>query len=228
MPTAFVIGASAGIGLAICRRLVDGGWTVTGLSRGAAGLESERYRHVIADVRAASYRDVLTATLDHVPEVCIYAAGIGHELDLADPSREADVFATNLLGAVITAEVMIPRMVGAGAGHLIGLSSQADRLIDRQAPSYAASKAGMSSYLEGLALACRPHGVAITNVRFGFVDTAMSRGQGPRPFLITAERAARIVERCIARRPIRKTYPLRMAALLWLVRWGARLRIWAS
>jgi NAD(P)-dependent dehydrogenase (short-subunit alcohol dehydrogenase family) len=234
--TAIVIGASTGIGLAICRRLVDGGWAVTGLSRRAAGFEADRYRHVVADVRAENYRDVLTAALDHglasaadpgPPDLCVYAAGIGHELDLADPSHEAEVFATNLTGAVITAEVVIPRMIAAHRGHLIGLSSQADRLIDRHAPSYAASKAGLSSYLEGLGLACRPHGVAITNVRFGFVDTAMSRGQ-PRPFLITAERAAQIVERCIARRPIRKTYPLRMAAVLWWFRWISRLRVWAS
>jgi NAD(P)-dependent dehydrogenase (short-subunit alcohol dehydrogenase family) len=225
--TAIVVGASAGIGLAVCRHLVDAGWTVIGLARGAAGLAHDRYRHVIADVRAADYRDAI-AGIEGAPDLCIYAAGIGHELDLAAPVHEAEVFATNLIGAVITAEVLIPRMVAARAGHLIVLSSQADRLIDRHAPSYAASKAGMSSYFEGLALACRPHGVAITNLRLGFVDTAMSRGQPVRPFLITAERAARIVDRCIARRPIRKTSPLRMAALLWLVRWGTRLRIWAS
>lgn len=228
MRSAIVIGASTGIGLAICRRLVDGGWSVTGLARRAAGFEHERYCHVAADVRAEGYREVLTAALDErPPALCIYAAGIGHEIEVADPSGEVDVFATNLTGAVITVEVVLPRMIAAGAGHLIGLSSQADRLIDRHAPSYAASKAGLSSYLEGLALACRPHGVAITNVRFGFVDTAMSRGPS-RPFLITADRAAQIVERCIARRPIRKTYPLRMAALLWCLRWIARVRIWAS
>ncbi len=56
----------------------------------------------------------------------------------------------------------------------------------------------------------------------------MSRHSGPRPFLISAERAAELVERCLRKKPIRFTYPLRMAALLWLARWGPRLRIWAS
>lgn len=228
MPSAIVVGASTGIGLAICQRLVDGGWTVTGLARRPSALVAERYRHVIADVTAPGYRDLLAAAVDGAPDLCIYAAGIGHALELPELAREASVFETNLLGAVITAEVIVPRMLAAGAGHLIGLSSQADRVLDPGAPSYAASKAGLSSYLEGLALACRPRGVAITNLRFGFVDTAMSSASGPRPFLITADRAARVIERCIARRPIRHTFPRRMAALLWVFRWGARLRILAS
>ncbi|MBA3397818.1 MAG: SDR family NAD(P)-dependent oxidoreductase [Deltaproteobacteria bacterium] len=228
MPSAIIVGASTGIGLALAGRLVAAGWTVTGLARSAAGLEHAQYRHVVADVRAASYRDVLAAASEPLPDLCVYCTGIGHELDFAQPTRESDVFATNLVGAVITAEVIVPRMVAARAGHFIGLSSQADRIIDRDAPSYAASKAGMSSYLEGLALACRAHGVAVTNVRFGFVDTAMAKAPGPKPFMISADRAAQIIERCIRRRPIRKTYPLRMAAVLWLVRWGTRIRIWAS
>ena len=225
MPRAIIVGASTGIGLALAHRLVATGWTVTGLARGPAGLAHPAYRHVVADVRASSYREILAGA--DVPDVCVYAAGIGHDLDLATPVHEADVFLTNLVGLAVTAEVLLPRMVAARAGHLIGISSQADQLRSPEAPSYAASKAGMSSYLEGLALACRRHGVAVTNVRFGFVDTAMAKSK-VKPFMITADRAARTVERCIARRPIRKTVPLRMAGLLWLYRWGARLRIWAS
>jgi NAD(P)-dependent dehydrogenase (short-subunit alcohol dehydrogenase family) len=227
VPTAVVIGTSTGIGHALSRRLVAAGWTVTGLARTASSFEGDGYRHVLADVRTPEYRQLLATACDPLPDVCVYAAGIGHELDLADPCHEADVFATNLMGVAVTVEVLLPRMIAAKAGHLIGISSQADRVIDRSAPSYAASKAGMSSYLEGIALACRPHGVAVTNVRFGFVDTAMAKSD-VKPFMITADRAARVIEKCIARRPIRKTVPLRMAAVLWLFRWGSRLRIWAS
>lgn len=225
VPTAIIVGASSGIGLALARRLVDAGWTVTGLARGPAGFEHARYRHVAADVRAATYRETLSG--EPLPDVCVYAAGIGHELDLTNAAHEADVFVTNLVGLAVTVEVLLPRMIAAGAGHLIGISSQADQLRSADAPSYAASKAGMSSYLEGLALACRRSKVAVTNIRFGFVDTAMAKSK-VKPFMISADRAARIVERCIARRPIRRTAPLRMAALLWLFRWGARFRIWVS
>ena len=130
-------------------------------------------------------------------------------------------------GAVITAEVFIPRMIAARSGHLIGISSLADRLIDSHAPSYSASKAGLSQYLEGLALACHPYGVSITNVRFGFVDTAMAKSP-TKPFMVTADRAARVIEDCIATRPIRRSFPLRMAAVTWLLGWVNRLRIRVS
>lgn len=226
VPTAVIVGASTGIGLALARRLTTAGWSVTGLARSGAGLEHERYTHVVADVRSADYRAILADV--RMPDVCVYSTGIGHELDFAQITRESDVFATNLQGAVITAEVLLPRMIAARAGHLIGISSQADRIIDPYAPSYAASKAGMSSYFEGLALACRSYGVAVTNVRFGFVDTAMAKAPGPKPFMVTADRAAQVIESCIRRRPIRKTFPLRMAALVWLIRLPTRVRIWFS
>jgi NAD(P)-dependent dehydrogenase (short-subunit alcohol dehydrogenase family) len=230
MPTAVVIGASSGIGEAMVRLLIERGWTVAGLARRELAVFGERYRHVIADVRAPDYRDALTGLLDGfgTPDVCIYAAGIGHFLDLTAPVHEVDVFTTNLVGAVATAQVVLPRMIARQAGHFLGLSSQADRLVTADTPSYAASKAGMSLYLEGLALACRPHGVAVTNVRFGFVDTAMSRSQPTRPFMITAERAALLVERCLARRPIRFTFPRRMMPLIWMLGLVPRLRVWLS
>lgn len=228
MPSAVIVGASTGIGLALARRLTQQGWHVTGLARSGAGFEHAQYRHVIADVRASDYRALLTELCATLPDVCVYATGIGFELDFAQVERESDVFTTNLTGLVITCEVLAPRMTAARAGHIIGISSQADRLIDHYAPSYAASKAGMSSYLEGLALACRSHGVAVTNVRLGFVDTAMAKGPGPKPFMVSADRAAQVLEACIRRRPIRKTFPLRMAAALWLFRWKSRIQILLS
>lgn len=199
------------------------------MARRDAGISHERYRHVIADVRAPAFRAQLTEAVESLGELdlVVYSTGIGHPLDVAAMSHDADTFATNLTGLAITAEVVIPRMVAARRGHLIGLSSQADRWIDGDAPSYSASKAGMSSYLEGLALACRAHDVAVTNLRFGFVDTEMAKSD-IRPFIVSAERAAQVVERCIRRRPIRHTFPRRMALVLWLARIPRSLRLLLS
>jgi NAD(P)-dependent dehydrogenase (short-subunit alcohol dehydrogenase family) len=93
--------------------------------------------------------------------------------------------------------------------------------------SYAASKAGLSSYLEGLALAVRRRGVAITNLRFGFVDTKMAKSD-LRPFMITADAAADIVMRCLRKRPMRLSYPRRMAALVWLIGVVTSIRVWLA
>lgn len=237
MPNALVIGSSDGIGLALVRRLLALGWTVTGVSRRRlrpARLDvpaeaAARYRHVRADVRASDYRHLLEHAcreLDPV-DACIYCAGIGELLDPTRIDRERAVFETNLMGLISTIEVVLPGMLAMGRGHIIGLSSQADTLSDPGAPSYSASKAGMSAYLERLALALRSHGVHVTNMRLGFVDTKMAKS-AYRPFLISPDRAAGLVLRCLERRPIRFTHPWRMAVLLWLAGWPNRLRIWLS
>ncbi len=118
-------------------------------------------------------------------------------------------------------------MLARGSGHIVGLPSLADSMANPKAPSYSASKAGMSCWLEGLALALRPRGLHVTNIRSGFVDTKMAKSE-LKPFLIRADKAAKVVLRCLRRRPIRCTYPWRMAALLWLVSWPTRIRLLLS
>ena len=228
MATALIVGSSDGIGLALARTMLAAGWRVLGISRSASGIDDDSYLHEVADVTGSDYRDKLTGLVATTGvDVCVYCAGIGEPLDRAALGRELDVFDVNLVGAIATVAVVVPTMLAAGRGHFIGLSSQADTFVNADAPSYSASKAGLSAYLHGLALALRPHGVFVTNVRFGFVDTKMAKSD-VKPFLISADKAAALIMRCVKKRPIRFTYPKRMAALLWFLRWGPRLRIWWS
>lgn len=223
---ALIVGNSDGIGLELTRQLLAEGWRVTGVSRSSSGVCHENYTHHVVDVCCAQYGQLLLALLSgDDPEVCVYCAGTGELLDLERMETERPVIETNLLGAVTTAAVVIPRMVRAGRGHFIGLSSQADAVVSSVAPSYSASKAGLSSYLEGLALACKPRGVHVTNLRLGFVDTKLAKSK-VRPFMVTSAVAAQRIVRCIARRPQRDTFPKRMAFVLCVIRavsWMKRL-----
>ncbi|HSY40786.1 MAG TPA: SDR family NAD(P)-dependent oxidoreductase [Polyangia bacterium] len=224
---ALIVGNTDGIGLALTRRLLRDGWLVVGLSRRASPVEeAPSYRHALADVSAAEYRLALQALLAREApfDVCVYCAGIGDLLDINDLSREAGVVRVNLIGAVETASVVLPPMIAAGRGHFVGLSSIGDGVWS-DAPSYSASKAGLSSYLEGLALRLRPRGVRITNLRFGFVDTKMAKST-IRPFMITTERAVEVILKCFRRRPARLTYPKGMAALAWLLQLMTSVRLW--
>jgi short-subunit dehydrogenase len=222
---AIVIGNTDGIGLALTRRLLAAGWAVTGLSRRPAAVEHDRYVHVAADVTAPDYPAELDRALTAAGRVdlCVYAAGVGELLDLDDLGAQTRAIEVNLLGVARTVEVVVPRLLAAGGGHLIGLSSLADALITPAAPGYAASKAGMSSYLIGLGAALRPRGVAVTTVRFGFVDTKMAKGP-VKPMMITVERAVDVLMRCVRRRPAVVTYPRRMAWLITAAAPAVRLR----
>jgi short-subunit dehydrogenase len=188
---AAVIGNTDGIGLALTRQLLDRGFEVTGISRRASELVHEAYRHSVMDVCDPRYRELLRESLPGEElRLCIYCPGIGEPFSLENMAFDALTIEVNLVGLVRTPEVVVPRMVQNGRGAFVGLSSLADLMPSFQVPAYAASKAGMSYYLQGLAAALANKGVAIANVRLGFVDTKMAKSPW-KPFMIGAEDAAR-------------------------------------
>ena len=225
---ALIVGNSDGIGLHTTRRLLDYGWQVTGVSRRASPVVHATYNHHVLDVSQRDYVERLGAILGQRPvDTCLYCAGIGGPLDPWDLRGDVHVFEVNLMGALRTAEAIVPAMVAAGRGHLVVLSSQADVLVAASAPSYAASKAAMSSYFEGLGLALRSHGVAVSNLRLGFVDTKMARAS-VRPFMYTLDQAVDVVESVLRRRPLRLTRPLSMALLVRVLAWLGRWRVFLA
>lgn len=224
--TALIIGNSDGIGLATTKALLKRGWQAVGTSRSASPIKNPAYEHIVAEVQDGQYPDIIKSVLRKGGQIdlCIYCAGIGEMLDPSNMEGEAEIFEVNLLGMVKTVSLVVPWMVKQGKGHFIGISSVADEMLSPQAPSYHASKAGFSNYLEGLALALRPKGVHITNVRFGFVDTKMAQGD-VKPFMMGVERAAQHVLACIEKRPVRYTAPWAAIPLVKFRSWMLRLSI---
>jgi short-subunit dehydrogenase len=204
---AMLIGNSDGIGLATTRRLLAAGWDIIGVSRSESPISSTAYRHRAADVSDSRYSELMDELVTKGPlDLCIYFVGIGEFLDPLDMSGEARIIDVNLTGMVKTVAAVIPKMVQRTQGHFIGVSSLADELLSSEAPSYHASKAGFSNYLGGLALALKPKGVHVTNVRFGFVDTKMAKGD-VKPFMMSVEKAVDHLETCIRKKPVCYTAP---------------------
>ena len=207
MPQALLIGNSDGIGRVVTHRLLEQGWQVLGISRSPLATQHPNYLHHVGDVSTEAFGELLQSLQESNEfDLCIYFAGIGHTLDLDHIGQEEAVFQVNLLGLVRTVEGVVPGMIRAGKGHLIALSSLCDILISKDAPSYFASKAGMSNYLKGLYLNLKPKGIAVTNVRFGFVDTKMAQG-AVKPMMISCDRAAEVILRAIRKRPATLSYP---------------------
>ena len=223
---ALLIGNSDGIGLATTRELLKREWRVVGISRSESPIEDSSYEHIVAEVQDDDYSEKLKSVLLKVEPVdlCVYCAGIGEMLDLSNMECEAEIFNVNLLGMIKTASCVIPFMVKRGKGHFVGLSSMADELLSAEAPSYHASKAGFSNYLEGLALALKPKGVHVSNVRFGFVDTKMAKGD-VKPFMMGVGRAALHLLSCVEKKPVRYTAPWIMIPLVTFRKWMMRLSI---
>ena len=211
MKRALVVGNSDGIGLALTRRLAAEGWSVVGVSRSP---RDGVVQHVV-DVTADAFGEVL-ARVGPV-DLCVYAAGVGELFDPADLAAQTRAIEVNLIGTARTVEAVVPGMLAAGGGHFVGLSSLADVLISADAPGYAASKAGLTSYLLGLSAALRPRGIAVTAVRFGFVDTKMAKGAA-KPMMVGVDRAADVLMQAVrSRRPV-VSYPRRMSVAARVLR----------
>jgi short-subunit dehydrogenase len=220
---ALIIGNSDGIGLAATIELRKRGWTVVGVSRSASEIKDSTYEHIVAEVQGEEFVSRLKSILEKGPiDLCLFCAGIGELLDISNMEPEAGIIDVNLTGMVKTASCVIPTMVKNGKGHFIGLSSVADEMLSPEAPSYHASKAGFSNYLEGLALALKPTGVSVSNVRFGFVDTKMAKGD-VKPFMMDVDRAVRHLFVCIDKKPIRYTAPWIVIPLVKFRGWIMRL-----
>jgi len=87
------------------------------------------------------------------------------------------------------------RMAARQAGSLVLIGSAAAFHALPFAAAYASSKAGLARFAEALRIALQPHGVKVTLVSPGFVDTAAARQvPGPKPGMLPpAVVAARIV-----------------------------------
>ena len=206
-PKALLVGNSDGIGLATTRRLLAVGWEIIGVSRSESPITNKGYHHRVKDVTDSTYLELLDELVMEGPlDLCIYFVGIGELIDFSNMTDEPKVIDVNFTGMVRTAAGVIPQMIKEGQGHFIGVSSLADELLSAEAPSYHASKAGFSNYLCGLALAVKPKGVHVTNVRFGFVDTKMAKGE-VKPFMMSVEKAVDHLETCIQKKPACYTAP---------------------
>ena len=229
MKTILVLGNSDGIGLAVTRALVARGDRVVGISRSPSPFVATDLRHEVRDVTAPDFGALVEQlSREHGGfDACIYCAGVGSALALPDVSSESRVFEVNLTGMVRTMQALVPEWLAKRRGHFVGLSSIADDIYNSDAPSYSASKAGFSNYLISVGIKLRPLGIAVTNVRFGFVDTKMAKSP-QKPMMMTAEAAATHILRCLETRPLQLTAPKVMGFLVHLLHWAQSVRIWMT
>ncbi len=222
--SALIIGNSDGIGLALTKQLLLLGWDVIGLSKSDSRIKDSKYSHLVVDVTADNFMQKLQTTLVDPPELYVYCVGIGEDFSIDSISFEQKVFQVNLMGAVKTIETVLPILIKKRGGHIIVLSSIADELNSPESPSYSASKAGLSSYVEGLALAVKKDGVSLSNIRFGFVDSKMAKGE-KLPLMMTVDKAVEHVLCCVEKKPIRYSRPRIMALIVIAIRWFSRFKV---
>ena len=225
----FLTGASSGIGAALAAFYARKGAVLGLYARRAeappdlaTALDAGRHAWYAGDVRdAAALR---AAAEDFVarfglPDVVIANAGISvgtSTLHAADIASFRAVIETNVLGIMHTFQPFVAAMVAARRGTLVGIASVAGFRGLPGAGAYSASKAAAISYLESLRVELVGSGVGVVTICPGFIATPMTADNPYRmPFLLTPDKAARLIARAIARRRRFYVLPWQMA---WLGR----------
>ncbi|GAA6136884.1 SDR family NAD(P)-dependent oxidoreductase [Arenicella sp. 4NH20-0111] len=181
-----IVGATSGIGRALASVFSENGHEVGITGRRRELLDSLKAelptRCYTAQFDLSSVEDSIVAFNTLAAEmgaidIVIINSGVGTtniEFPLQD---DLDTISVNVTGFTTIANMAYHYFCQLGKGHIVGMSSVA---AVRGGPfaSYNASKAFVSSYLEGLA--CRRESrqgdIFITDIRPGFVDTAMAKG----------------------------------------------------
>ena len=203
MKRAIVIGASSGIGREVARLLISEGWTVGVAARREAMLQdlgaaatacidvtaeeaTRRLRQLIADVGGM--------------DLFFYASGIGHQNRQLREDIELSTMQTNGLG--------FTRMIGEAYryfaarqehegskewSHIAAITSIAGTKGLGPAPAYSATKAMQNVYLQALEQQAHQRGLRIrfTDIRPGFVDTALLKGDFRYPMMLQPKNVAR-------------------------------------
>lgn len=149
---------------------------------------------------------------EHPLDLLIANAGTSAGPEPDSPSEGVESAArqvrVNLLGTINTVEPLLPALCARGFGRVAVVASIAAYRGLPYSPGYCASKAGVRAYAEALRPRLAPRRVGVTVVCPGFFDSPMTdRFDGPTPFLVSSEAAARIVKRGIDRGRRRVAFP---------------------
>lgn len=176
---ALVTGASAGIGMAIVRRLLEDGWKVYGAARRVEKMEdlrSEGAGVLSLDVTddeslQAAVRDLLAAEgrIDALVNNAGYGSyGAIEDVPLAEARRQFEV---NVFGLARLTQLVLPHMREAGSGTIVNISSMGGRIWMPVGGWYHATKHAVEVLSDALRVETRPFGIRVVVVQPGAIES---------------------------------------------------------
>ena len=224
---AIIVGASSGIGREVARLLLADGWTLGVAARREELLQElkasapERVEVMAIDVTTPDAGERLLALVQQIGGMDLYfhASGIGKQNRTLETDIELRTMDTNAVGFTRMIDTAYRYFAEKGEGHVAAITSIAGTKGLGPAPAYSATKALQATYLQALEQQAHSRGLKIrfTDIRPGFVDTALLNDSFPYPMLMRPEAVARDIVRSIYRRRHVRVidYRYRLLTFLW-------------
>jgi 3-oxoacyl-[acyl-carrier protein] reductase len=178
--TAFVSGASRGIGLACARALADAGIHVVLAARDAAKLEEAS-----KEIPNSTWVTIDLSSADSIKEAFAKAGKIDILVNNAAVTKDGlairmkkddwdSVISTNLTGSFLATQQVLQGMMRARWGRIINISSVVGLSGNPGQANYVASKAGLIGLTKSLAQEMGSRNITVNSVAPGFIDTDMT------------------------------------------------------
>ena len=188
--SALITGASAGIGREFARQLAGRAASLVLVARRLDRLEELRDELTRKDPNLNVHcRAVDLSSASEVEELCVWLgreqiaidflinnAGFGDRgsFATAEPERLRQMLAVNIVAPTTLTRALLPAMIERKRGAILNVSSSAGFLPIRKLAVYAATKAYVTNFSEGIRIEVRKQGIAVTALCPGPVDTEFS------------------------------------------------------
>lgn len=186
-----VTGGSRGIGLAISRAFAERGARIAIVYRSNEGAAEAALGQLAGEGHSLHRADIadpeqVRLLVDEVAEslggldVVVNNAGIGlyHPIDTTSYQDWQNAWqrtlAANLIGPANVCFCAAQHMIAGGGGRIINITSRGAYRGEPIKPAYGASKAGLTSLSQSLAVALAPHSIFVGAVAPGFVNTELT------------------------------------------------------
>ncbi len=210
MKRAIIIGATSGIGLEMAKVLLAQGWRLGIAGRRKEALETFRNQHPqqiefqVLDVTKTDAPDRLGQLIEQVGGMDLYlhCSGIGNQNWDLNPEIELDTVHTNVEGFTRMMIAAYTYFRKQGRGHIAAISSIAGTKGLGVAPMYSASKRLQNTYIDALEQLAHMQklDITFTDIRPGFVATALLGDGKGYPMLMNSKKVARIAVRALNRK----------------------------